>query len=143
GASIYWLRPGTTRLPPWPKKVPFTDGTTRNIVDVAMYAALLGTGVWALTQPALGRGQLLPVVLLLPLIGLRDKTIFLAARAEVHWSYLIVFLFPADMIAGSNIVQVAVWWGAATSKLNHHFPGVVTVMVSNSPFLKSSRIRKA
>jgi hypothetical protein len=99
--------------------------------------------VWAMTRPTLGRGELLPVVLLLPLIGLRDKTIFLAARAEVHWSYLIVFLFPVDVIAGSKIVQVAVWWGAATSKLNHHFPGVVTVMVSNSPFLKSKRIRKA
>lgn len=143
GASIYWLQPGTTRLPAWPKRVPFTAGTTRSAVDVAMYAALLGTGVWALTQPALGRGELLPVVVLLPLLGLRDKTIFLAARAEVHWSYLIVFLFPVDVIAGSKIVQVAVWWGAATSKLNHHFPGVVTVMVSNSPFLKSKRIRKA
>jgi transmembrane protein DUF3556 len=143
GASIYWLRPGTTRLPAWPKRVPFTAGTRRTVFDVVLYAALLGTGVWALTQPALGRGQLLPVVLLLPLIGLRDKTIFLAARAEVHWSYLIVFLFPASFIAGSKVVQVAVWWGAATSKLNHHFPGVVTVMVSNSPFLRSRRIRKA
>jgi len=143
GASIYWLRPGTTRLPAWPKRVPFTDGTRRSAVDVAMYAALLGLGVWALTRPVLGRAELLPIVLLLPLIGLRDKTIFLAARAEVHWSYLIVFLFPAHIIAGSKLVQVAVWWGAATSKLNHHFPGVVTVMVSNSPFLKSRRIRTA
>ena len=143
GAAVYWLRPGTTRLPPWPKRVPFTDGTTRSVFDVALYAALLGLGIWALTQPALGRGELLSVVILLPLIGLRDKTIFLAARAEVHWSYLIVFLFPAEVIAGSKIVQVAVWWGAATSKLNHHFPGVVTVMISNSPFLKSRRIRNA
>ncbi|MFY9588003.1 MAG: DUF3556 domain-containing protein [Actinomycetota bacterium] len=142
GASVYWLRPGTMRLPPWPKRIPFTAGTRRSVVDVALFAALLGLGIWALTQPALGRGQLLPVVLLLPVIGLRDKTIFLAARAEVHWSYLIVFLFPADVIAGSKIVQVAVWWGAATSKLNHHFPGVVTVMVSNSPFLKSHALRK-
>ena len=142
GASIYWLRPGTTRLPPWPKRIPFTAGTRRSVFDVALYASLLAVGIWALTRPTLGRGELLPIVLLLPLIGLRDKTIFLAARAEVHWSYLIVFLFPADMIAGSKIVQVAVWWGAATSKLNHHFPGVVTVMVSNSPFLRSKRLRK-
>lgn len=142
GAAVYWLRPGTMRLPAWPKKVPFTAGTRRSIFDVLMYAALLGLGIWALTEPALGRGELLPVVILLPLLGLRDKTIFLAARAEVHWSYLIVFLFPAEVLAGSKIVQVAVWWGAATSKLNHHFPGVVTVMVSNSPFLKSHRLRK-
>jgi hypothetical protein len=143
GAAVYWLRPGTVRLPPWPRRVPLTAGTTRTPVDVALYAGLLGAGFFALTRGALGRGELLPVVLLLPLIGLRDKTIFLAARAEVHWSYLVVFLFPADAVAGSKIVQVAVWWGAATSKLNRHFPGVVTVMVSNSPFLRSRRIRKA
>src|SRR6185503_14750820 len=49
GASVYWLRPGTTRLPAWPKRVPFTAGTRRNPLDVAMYAALLAGGIWALT----------------------------------------------------------------------------------------------
>jgi hypothetical protein len=143
GAVFHWLRPGTTRLPPWPRRIPFTAGHRRSLVDVALYAALLAIGFRALVATELAPADLLPVIVLLPLIGLRDKTIFLAARSEVYWAYLIVFLFPADLIAGSKVVQVAIWWGAATSKLNHHFPGVVTVMVSNSPFLRSRRVRKA
>jgi hypothetical protein len=143
GGALYWLRPGTTRLPPWPNQVPLTAGHRRSVVDVALYALLLAVGFEALAGADLAPADLLPVAILLPLIGLRDKTIFLAARAEVYWVYLLVFLFPADLIAGSKVVQVAVWWGAASSKLNHHFPGVVTVMVSNSPFLRSKRLRKA
>ncbi|HEY5054263.1 MAG TPA: DUF3556 domain-containing protein, partial [Solirubrobacterales bacterium] len=40
GGVLYWLRPGTTRLPPWPGKVPLTRGTTRTLFDVALYAGL-------------------------------------------------------------------------------------------------------
>ncbi len=143
GGFLYWLRPGTTRLPPFSGRVPLTAGHRRSIVDVGLYALLLAAGFYALTGDRLGPGELVPVVVLLPLIGLRDKTIFLAARSEVYWSFLIVFLFPDDLIAGSKVVQVAIWWGAASSKLNRHFSGVITVMVSNSPFLRSRRIRKS
>ena len=38
GGPLYWLRPGTVRLPPWPDKVPFTAGTRRTPLDVALYA---------------------------------------------------------------------------------------------------------
>ena len=41
GSTLYWLRPDTIRLPPWPGRVPFTRGTVRTLVDVALYAALL------------------------------------------------------------------------------------------------------
>ena len=41
GSILYWLRPGTIRLPPWPGRVPLTKGTNRTPVDVALYAALL------------------------------------------------------------------------------------------------------
>lgn len=142
-APFHWLRPGTTRLPPWPRWVPLTAGHRRSVVDAALYAAILGSGFYALTGSELTRGDLLPVIAFLAVLGLRDKTIFLAARAEVYWVYLIVFLFPTDVLAGSQVVQVAIWWGAATSKLNHHFPGVITVMVSNSPFLRSRRVRRS
>src|SRR5215204_4122943 len=37
GGVLYWLRPGTTRLPPWPERVPGTRGTTRTWLDVALY----------------------------------------------------------------------------------------------------------
>ena len=39
GGVLYWLRPGTTRPPPWPGRVPLTRGTTRTLPDVALYAA--------------------------------------------------------------------------------------------------------
>src|SRR6478672_10393395 len=41
GGVLYWLRPGTVRLPPWPDRVPFTRGTRRTWLDVALYAALV------------------------------------------------------------------------------------------------------
>ncbi len=41
GSILYWLRPDTIRLPPWPNRVPATKGTARTLVDVALYAALL------------------------------------------------------------------------------------------------------
>ncbi|HEY3552805.1 MAG TPA: DUF3556 domain-containing protein, partial [Solirubrobacterales bacterium] len=41
GGFLYWLRPGTVRLPPWPERVPGTRGTTRTPLDVALYGAFL------------------------------------------------------------------------------------------------------
>src|SRR5690349_12402893 len=41
GGVLYWLRPGTTRLPPWPDKVPLTRGNVRRPIDVALYAAVI------------------------------------------------------------------------------------------------------
>jgi hypothetical protein len=142
GGPLYWLRPGTTRLPPWPQ-IPLTRGHRRTIVDAALYLAVLVLGFRALAGAELSPEVLLPVIVLLALVGLRDKTIFLAARAEVHWTFLIVFCFAADVIPGSQVVQVAIWWGAASSKLNHHFAGVITVMISNSPIVRSRRAKRA
>jgi hypothetical protein len=145
GGPLYWLRPGTVRLPPWPDKVPFTRGTHRSTVDVALYLAVIASGVWVLTAtgtPGTAPGgvglieptRLIPLVIALPLLGLRDKTIFLAARSEQYWVPLLIFFFPfVDMIIGLKLLTVAIWWGAATSKLNRHFPYVVSVMISNSP----------
>ena len=41
GSIIYWLRPGTIRLPPWPDRVPLTKGDSRGPVDVLLYGALV------------------------------------------------------------------------------------------------------
>ncbi len=146
GAFLYWLRPGTVRLPPWPDKVPFTAGTRRSWVDVALYAGVIAAGVWLLVSPGaepipgvseigmIDPVRLIPLVVLLPLIGLRDKAIFLAARAEQYWVPLLIFFFPfGDMMIGLKLLMVAIWWGAATSKLNRHFPFVVSAMITNSP----------
>ncbi|MSZ77776.1 MAG: DUF3556 domain-containing protein, partial [Actinobacteria bacterium] len=43
GAILYWLRPGTIRLPPWPEVVPLTRGDRRTGLDVALYAVVLGS----------------------------------------------------------------------------------------------------
>src|ERR1700739_1564507 len=54
GGFLYWLRPNTIRLPPWPGKVPFTSGDTRTVVDIALYAVVLISGAWALSSPGHG-----------------------------------------------------------------------------------------
>ncbi|GFG76106.1 DUF3556 domain-containing protein [Mycobacterium botniense] len=151
GGFLYWLRPNTIRLPPWPGKVPFTSGDTRTVVDVVLYAIVVVSGAWALVSPGYGGpvtgsgdvglinpARVAPVIVALAVLGLRDKTIFLAARAEHYWLKLFVFFFPfTDQIAAFKIIMLALWWGAATSKLNHHFPYVVAAMISNNALLRS------
>src|ERR1700728_2729515 len=150
GGFLYWLRPKTIRLPPWPHEVPLTSGDTRSIFDVGLYVIVLASGVWALLAPGhggsvTGTGDLglidpvlvVPLIVALALLGLRDKTIFLAARGEHYWLKLLVFFFPfTDQIAAFKIVMLGLWWGAATSKLNHHFPYVVAAMTSNNALLR-------
>jgi Transmembrane protein of unknown function (DUF3556) len=145
GGVLYWLRPGTTRLPPWPERVPLTRGTRRTLLDVALYAGLIAAALNLLLSDgidasAASAGRLDPVAVgvllaLLVLLGLRDKVPFLAARAEIYGNLAIIFLFPlTNMIVAAQLVFVCIWWGAASSKLNRHFPFVVTVMISNTPW---------
>ncbi|OCB23361.1 DUF3556 domain-containing protein [Mycobacterium intracellulare] len=151
GGILYWLRPNTIRLPAWPGKVPFTRGDTRTAFDVALYAIVLIGGVWALLSPGHGGPvttagdvglidpvRVIPTIVALALLGLRDKTVFLAARGEHYWLKLFVFFFPfTDQIAAFKLIMLCLWWGAAVSKLNHHFPYVVAVMTSNNALLRS------
>jgi hypothetical protein len=151
GGFLYWLQPETLRLPPWPGQVPFTAGTRRSPVDVALYIVLLADAVVLLTSGST-HGQpfdTLPswsiVVLLstLAVLGLRDKTVFLAARPEHYAVMLVVFLYPPhNMIFALKLCMLAMWWGAATSKLNKHFPFVVSVMISNTPWQRSKRFKR-
>jgi Transmembrane protein of unknown function (DUF3556) len=68
---------------------------------------------------------------------------FLAARAEIYGNLMIIFLFPlGNLIVAAQLVFVCIWWGAAASKLNHHFPFVVTVMISNTPWNRSRRLKR-
>jgi Transmembrane protein of unknown function (DUF3556) len=152
GGILYWLRPGTVRLPPWPDRVPLTAGSTRTIADVVLYAGVLGSALYLLfagEEPAAGTaaGRLDPVAIavllgFLGLLGLRDKVAFLAARPEVYGPLLIVFLFPLhNLIVGAQIVFLCIWLGAASSKLNRHFPFVVSVMISNTPWNRSRKVK--
>ena len=156
GSALYWLRPDTIRLPPWPGRVPFTKGTARTLVDIALYAALLlmtfgtlfadGTG----PVPALGTHVgLLPmwrvgvILAILAILALRDKVIFLAARGEVYATLTVTFLFGGvDMIVAAKLVFLVIWMGAATSKLNKHFPFVMSTMMSNNPLFRPRFIKR-
>lgn len=141
GGFLYWLRPGTTKLPLF-RGAPLLGGHRRTWLDVLLYAGLVGTLGWALISPTLGWAQLAPIAILTPLIGLSDKTIFLAFRSEHYWVTILVFLFAGDWIAGAMAVQLALWFFAGFSKLNHHFPGVVCVMTSNAPFTRGTPLRR-
>jgi Transmembrane protein of unknown function (DUF3556) len=153
GGVLYWLRPGTTRLPPWPDRVPLTRGTRRTPFDVALYAGLIGSLGYLLLSggvdaSATAAGHLDPVAVgvalaLLAALGLRDKVPFLAARAEIYGNLMIIFLFPlGSMIVAAQLVFFCIWWGAAASKLNRHFPFVVTVMISNTPWNRSRAAKR-
>jgi hypothetical protein len=141
GGALYFLRPGTTKLPLFPS-LPLVGGRTRSLLDVAVYLALLVATVRALVAPSLALTHLLPIVVLVPLAGLFDKTIFLAARAEHFWVMIVAFAFAGNWIAGAKAVQLALWFWAGFSKLNKHFPTVVCVMTSNGPFTRWSWLRK-
>src|SRR5437764_479341 len=150
GGVLYWLRPGTVRLPPWPDKVPVTKGYRRTVADVALYAGVLASAAYLLISggEVQGARRLQPVAIIVllslwALLGLRDKVPFLAARPEVYGFILLVSLFPLrHAIAGWQFVLFFIWAGAAMSKLNRHFPFVVAVMVSNTPWNRSARAKE-
>ena len=53
-----------------------------------------------------------------------------------------LFRRDSDWIAGAKAVQLALWFWAGVSKLNHHFPAVVCVMTSNSPTTPFAALRR-
>jgi hypothetical protein len=158
GSILYWLRPKTIRLPPWPNRIPLTKGTERTPFDAALYAALVVMLIVSLFSdgtgpiPALGTTvgvlplwQIWTILSLLAVLGLRDKVIFLAARGEVYASFTVAFLFTGsgvDMIIAAKLVCLVIWLGAATSKLNKHFPFVISTMMSNNPVFRPRFIKR-
>jgi hypothetical protein len=144
GGLLYFLRPGTTKLPLFPR-APVIGTPTRGLVDVLGYLALVVTTVRALLAPVPSFAHLVPIVVLLFALGVLDKTIFLAARGEHYAMVLVCFAFAAGTdawIAGAKAVQLALWFWAGVSKLNHHFPTVVCVMTSNGPFTRFPWLRR-
>jgi len=162
GNVRYWIRPGTLRMPPWGRHVPGTAGDERTVLDVVLFLGVLASLVYPLVLQAdrvdhvpLGTGPqelvpayaFIPILVTMPLMGLRDKVIFLAGRSE---QYLPIMLFSAtlgalatrggatsgdflDLVIAFKIIICIVWIGAGTSKLGLHFVNVVPPMVSNQP----------
>jgi hypothetical protein len=142
GGFLYFLRPGTTKLPMFPG-APLIGTTTRTFLDLTLYATTAWMLLWTLISPQILPEQLLALVVLVPVLGILDKTLFLIARGEHYWTTLVVFAFAGNWIAGAKAVQLALWFWAGFSKLNHHFPAVVCTMTSNSPFTRLPALRKA
>ncbi|MGA7051495.1 MAG: DUF3556 domain-containing protein [Mycobacterium sp.] len=152
GGILFWARNGTIRLRPW-KWVPFTNGDRRTWFDIGLYLAMLISLAVALLPPgghsdSLSKalpgntsGLINPALLVAPIVllvlnGLRDKTIFLAARGEQYLPVLALFtVLPfINMIIALKLVIVVVWIGAGFSKFGKHFANVIPPMVSNTPF---------
>jgi len=150
GGARYFARPGLIRMAPWPGKVPFTAGDTRTVFDAALYVAFLISLIVAIVMPGvhergipaeytggLVRSELMiaPIVLLI-VLGLRDKVVFLCARGEQYLPALVIFavLDFEDLIIAGKLLIVIVWCCAAISKFGVHFTHVVPPMVSNAPF---------
>lgn len=136
GGYLYFLRPGTTKLALFPG-LPVIGGIRRTWLDVAVHTANILLLLRALIAPELTPSLLLPPLVLVALLGVMDKTIFLAARGEHYWVALVcLWVASSDelWISGCKVVWCSIWFWAATSKVNHHFPSVIMVMMNNGPF---------
>ncbi|MBK7153601.1 MAG: DUF3556 domain-containing protein [Sandaracinaceae bacterium] len=141
GGFLYFLRPGTTKLALFPQ-LPVLGGSQRTVVDVLLYASVIGLSVFGLVSPAISTHVFLALAVLVPLMGVADKTLFLAARAEHYFPTILCFALLPNWIAGAKAVQLAIWFWAGVSKCNHHFPTVVGVMTSNHPILQPKWLRR-
>lgn len=138
GGFLYFLRPGTTKLP-----LLRALGARRTLLDVLLYASLIVVSLHALLSRTPRPEHFLALAVLVPTLGVLDKTLFLAARAEHYWVTIMCFVLQPDWIAGAMAVQLALWFWAGFSKLNHHFPTVACVMTSNGPLTRARFLRRA
>lgn len=141
GGFLYWLRPGTVKLPLVPG-LPLVGGDRRSWLDVLLYAGFLAALVVALLAAAPTVAMFAAALGMLAALSLSDRTMFLAARGEHYAVTTLCFVMAGNWIAGAKAVQLALWFWAGVSKLNHHFPAVVGVMGSNSPFTRFAWWRK-
>lgn len=145
-APLHWFRAGTIRQPPWSRVVPFTKGDRRGAVDVLLALIATALMVWLLASSGTGpvppgasvglldKQVVLALVVTMLAIGLRDKVLYIASRADVYLVSTVIFLFPYEqMMIGLKLAVLAVWVGAGISKLTHVFPYVVSTMTSNAP----------
>jgi hypothetical protein len=152
GGFLYFLRPGTTKLPVF-RKLPIIGGHRRTLLDVLLYFALIVITLNELVSDTPDARGFIALAVLLPVIGILDKTLFLCARGEHYWTTIAVFAIAmssslgnppstGDWLPGAKAIHAALWFWAGVSKLNHHFPSVVGVMTSNSPLTRFEFVRR-
>jgi hypothetical protein len=140
-AFLHFARPGTIKLAPFPT-LPIIGGFTRSWFDALAYVGYIAAIVFALVQPELRPLHFLPMVILLPLCALGDRTVPLAARWEHHFTMCICFLLAGDWTAACKWVQLSIWFWAGVSKLTAAFPYVVAIMAANNPSMRSHTLRR-
>ena len=141
GGFLYFLRPKTIKVPFIPG-MPFFGGDSRRWIDCLLYLIYLLLLIRLLIAPAVTPALIWPPAMLLLILGLSDRAQFLASRPEHYLIALVCFAFPTSTLPALKWVWFAIWFWAATSKLNHHFPSVISVMVSNSAVIRLESVRK-
>ena len=137
GGITYFLRPNTVKIPLFPN-FPIIGNDSRSWLDVFFYLALLIALVRVCVSTSITPELVLPVIILLLICGILDRTVYLAARADIYFPMIVCFLFPLEMGHGLKIIWFGIWFWAAFSKLTPNFTSVVCVMISNSVFLSPS-----
>ena len=144
--AIQCLVPGTLKRPSSLfSKLPLVGGNKRSLLDNLLYSAHIYFLFRAcLSQELAGNtGLILPTIVIFPILGLMDKTIFLSGRGEITWIAYSCFLFSTqDAIIGLKWIWLFIWFWAAMSKINKHFAGVVCAMLCNNFLLHRSFKRK-
>ena len=144
GGVLYFLRPGTTKLPLFPA-LPLLGGTRRTLARRrALRRRCSALLVRALVAPrAATRAAACAIAVLVPVLGMLDQTIFLALRAaSTTGPRSCASCSPATGSPAPRRCSSRSGSGPAFSKLNHHFPAVVCVMTSNSPFTRFAWLRR-
>jgi len=100
GGALYFLRPGTTKLSLVPG-APVIGGCRRTMLDVGVYAAMIGSLLLALTAPAVTPAHVVCFLVGMTFLVLTDKMMFLVFRSEVYLSVAICLMFSGDWIPGS------------------------------------------
>jgi hypothetical protein len=135
GGITYFLRPGTIKAPVF-AGLPFLGSDKRNLLDVVLYAAILFFLFRLCFAQEIEPSLVWPLLILFPVAGILDRTIYLAARADIYFLMIICLMFPQMLIPALKIVWFFIWFWAAFSKLTPSFSSVVCVMVCNSPVFK-------
>ncbi|MER5756709.1 DUF3556 domain-containing protein [Streptomyces sp. NPDC002088] len=159
GGWHYWARRKTLRLPPWSRLVPFTKGDERTAFDTVLYVAIIAVLVANIVMPGqrteafpslqaglVSRWGLLAFLVLICVMGLRDRVVFLAARSEQYIPvlfFLTILTHGPDMIFAAKLAMVVSWVGAAVSKFGRHFAFVIPPMLSNTPWIGSKKFKRS
>ena len=154
GGFLHFLKPGTFKRALFPK-LPLFGGSTRSGFDVGLYGLWMIINLICLCSSSLSTYVLGFLVGVCFLLGLVDRVIFLALRAEHYLTLIVCFWLGSTPISELTSahhdllpsvkalpiwcfaavgIQCALWFWAGASKLNAHFATVVCVMLSNSPW---------